>query len=230
MIQLGIVITCYNRPALLKTTLEELNKTVLPKLERGCVIIIDDASQNNETIKLISDFRLSFPNNWKLIKIFHNTNQQMYNSLKEGFDLLIKNGCTTLCNIDSDVLLKPYWLLAELRLYEMFPDNVISGFNFKPETVEEKYKFEKDGYVLRVFMGGINFLFSKDIYYRYVINSFESKLQWDWKVCDNQFKDGKYLVTTCPSVVQHNIDLNDKSRDSSIVASDFDYPNARFKD
>lgn len=230
MIQnIGIVITCYNRPALLKTTLEELNRTILPVVEHGCIIIIDDASQNNETLQIISNFKLLFIDTWQVIKILHNKNQQMYNSLKEGFDMLVKNEFTTLCNIDSDVLLKPYWLLAELKLYEMFPDNIICGFNFKPETVEEKNRFYKDGYVLRVAMGGINFLFSKDIYYRYVRPAFESRLHWDWKTCDNQFKDGKYLVTTCPSVVQHNIDINDKSKDASIVASDFDSPDASFE-
>lgn len=229
MQNIGIVITCYNRPALLKTTLEELNKTILPKVEHGCVVIIDDASQNNETVQLISDFKLLFPDNWELIKIFHNKNQQMYNSLREGFDLLIEKGFTILCNIDSDVLVKPYWLSAELRLHEMFPDNIISGFNFKPELIEDKFKFIADGYLLRPFMGGINFLFSKDIYYRYVRPAFESKLQWDWKACDNQFKDGKHLVTTCPSVVQHNIDLNDKSKDTSIVVMDFDLVNSIFE-
>ncbi len=128
----------------------------------------------------------------------------------------------TTLNIDSDVLLKPFWLLAELRLLRKFPDRVISGFNFKPQCVEEKNRFYAKGYVLRIFMGGINFLFSKDTYYKYVKNAFDNKLQWDWKVCDNQFKDGKLLVTTCPSVIQHNIDVSDKNKDVSIVAPDFE--------
>ncbi len=219
---IGIVIPCYNRPALLKRTLEDLNKTLLPDVKRGCIILIDDASQDHETIRIISEYDLPSPFSWDVKKIFHRQNVQMYNSLREGFELLVNDGFTTLCNIDSDVLLKPFWLLAELRLLRKFPDRVISGFNFKPQCFEEKNRFYAKGYVLRIFMGGINFLFSKDTYYKYVKNAFDNKLQWDWKVCDNQFKDGKLLVTTCPSVIQHNIDVSDKNKDVSIVAPDFE--------
>ena len=219
---IGIVIPCYNRPALLKKTLEDLNKTLLPDIKRGCIVLIDDASQDIETIRIIAEYTLPFPSNWTIKKIMHRKNVQMYNSLREGFELLVNDGYVLFCNLDSDVLLKPGWLKALIRLYQKFPDRIISGFNFKPECVEEKNRFYKEGYVFRIFMGGINFLFSKEVYYKYVRTAFDNKLQWDWKVCDNQFKDGKLLVTTCPSVIQHNIDVNDKNKDPSIIAPDFE--------
>jgi len=223
---IGIVITCYNRPHLLKKTLDDLNSTdYTNEINRGCVIIIDDSSTNDETIKLVVDFKLSFSENWELIKIIHNKNKQMYNSLREGFDLLVANEYTNLCNLDSDVLLKSNWLLKLIRLYKMFPDTIISGFNFRlPSVIADECKFYKDGYLLKQGTGGINFLFSKETYYKYVRDAFNNKLQWDWKVSDNLAKDNKMFVITKPSVIQHNVDISDKDNISNgfnIISLDF---------
>jgi glycosyltransferase involved in cell wall biosynthesis len=220
---IGIVITTYNRPALLKKTLQDFDKTELPdNIEQGCVIIIDDASQDLETIKIINEYKLTFPANWSLIKIFHSTNGGMYTSLNEGFDLLTSKGFETLCNLDGDILLKTYWLKAIVRLYDKFKhENIITGFNFNPQLVIEKYNHTDDGYMLKMATGGINYIFSKENYYKYVRPAFEYKNFWDSHVSDNHFKDKKMFVCASPSVIQHHIDINDKTKNPDIIATDY---------
>lgn len=221
---LGIVITTFNRHVLLKRTLQDFDKTELPyNIEKGCVIIIDDASQDKETIDIITGYKLFFKGKWELVKIFKDVNSGMYNSLMMGWDLLTSAGYDTLCNLDSDVILKHYWLKAILRLHDKFlHNNIVSGFNFNSKLVIEKYNHTYDGYVLKMATGGINYIFSKENYYKYVRPGFEYKNNWDSMVSDAHFRDGKVMVCCSPSVIQHNIDINDKSKNPDIIAMDFD--------
>lgn len=215
MQNIGLVLTCFNRPAELERVLIDLSNSDL-HIEgyNILLVIIDDASSDNKTVELINNFNPK----QKYIKIFHNQNIQIYNILKEGFDLCVDKGCNILVNLDSDVILKPFWLKALLRLYEMFPYNLISGFNTMAHLVQEVNKFHKDGYCVKSASGGINILFSKDTYIKYVRPSFDKELGWDNGI-DKQIK----WIITMPSVIQHNGYHSTISKDGTnvSVASDF---------
>jgi len=200
---IGLILTCYNRPDLLKKTLESLEKTIFPEVKKGLILIYDDGSDNFETLALVKEFNPKLPKNWNCIIEINQKNLKIYGVLKTGFEFLIKEGYTILCNLDSDVIIKPFWLFALIRLHNRFPGTVVSGFNGFSKIDKPECRFFDDGYVLKDAAGGINFLFTSETYEKYVKQSFASKLQWDWKVCENIKKSGKFIAVTYPSVVQH---------------------------
>lgn len=227
---IGIVITTYNRPDLLKETFNSLNTTIIPNGYGMKIVIIDDFSQESETLRLISEY-VPFDNNIEVMKIMNRVNCQMYGNLRTAFDLLVNDSnCEILCNLDSDVLLKPFWLLKLMKLHEKFPERMVSGFNASVH-LNDKTSNIVDGYVFKMAAGGINLLFSKTSYYKYVRPSFDSKLQWDWKCCDIHYKENKLLIPVAyPSVVQHTglVSTLGKPAKEAAFAHDFDLPDPEF--
>lgn len=125
----GILICCFNRPIYLEKTLNSLKKT---KLQDVIIYIIDDYSNNIETINLIKNFDIP---NIKIIKERNSTNIGITKSLEKGFNYLYKK-CIFLTNLDSDVILKYNWLekLHNVYLegkikYKNSNNLLISGFN-----------------------------------------------------------------------------------------------------
>lgn len=204
----GLVITSFNRANLLKESLLQIEKTLWPKeFTAGHIIIIDDFSQDIECIRLIAEWQPELPENWQVHKLLQRKNVNMFGTLPIGFEYAIKQGCTVLCNLDNDILCKPFWLQKMYSLYKKFPDRIISGFNPFVDISQNKENDEKTaplGYVEKMQTSGINLMFSLESYYEYFIPAFETKLHWDWKVCDLTYRrDGKLCVTSYPSCIQH---------------------------
>ena len=213
----GIVITTFNRPEELQKTFDCLALTKWDINNKYFIVVIDDKSTDLQTIKLVNDFNLP-KKNIEIIKIFNDRNMQMFNSLRKGFDLCMRNDCNILCNLDSDVILKPYWLLAILRLHFYFPGNLVTGININTHFFTEETKFRKKGYCVKVASGGINIMFSRDIYVHYVRPAFDKGLNWDNSIY------GQTWYCCLPSVIDHN-GLNStvsRSGKNHTVASDFD--------
>jgi len=83
--KIGLVITTYNRPRYLQRTLEALQRSQLPET---LLFIVDDGSDDLETLKMIKDFSLPATPVVKAYRI-HKTGCAMYENLCYGWDLLL---------------------------------------------------------------------------------------------------------------------------------------------
>lgn len=192
--KIGIVITVYNRPEYLRQTLESLRESYL--LPETLICLVNDASTDDETNKIFKEFEIE---GIETKKINHSKNKGIAGSLKIGFDYLYMQGCDPLVNLDSDVLLKKEWLSVLIKSHREFPDSIISGFNADNHKIISR----NNGYFIKDTIGGVNMLFSRDVYSGMVRESFSAEERWDTELCSKIREKGRQLITTNPSVIQH---------------------------
>ena len=187
----GIVITIYNRPEYLSETLQSISESNLSNTE---LFLVDDCSTNQTTIELINNFSID---NVVIHKIKNEKNENMFYGLKLGWDYFYSNNFDVLCNLDADVIVKPYWLQTLLQLHELHPDKIVSGFNTLNHPIMESFQT----YHTKKSAGGANFLFGRILY-----PEIKPKLMhyaWDWKVCYRMARLNKDFIVSNPSVIQH---------------------------
>ena len=204
----GIVMCCFNRPEYLSKTLNSLKKS---RLNNCLICIVDDCSNNINTIKLIKDFRID-SKNCNIIKIRNKTNLGIQKSLLKGFEKINKYDCKYLTNIDSDVIMKPDWLNTFDKTYQSVNSKInnngiiITGFNCV-NSCKHKVVKTYDDFHIKGTIGGINMFFDKNVYktiFKPVLQDNTIRKQgWDWSVCRKMAKKGRYFVATKPSVIQH---------------------------
>lgn len=183
----GLVITVYERPDLLSDTFNSLKNSMLP--EWLDILLYNDSSKNPLTNKIFNEFNL--PN---LSKITSSKNSGINSSLQKGFDFF-KNH-ELLLNLDSDVLLKPYWFNALFYLHTQHPTAIITGFDTLTHPAIEYFS----GYCIKQSIGGINLLF-----HRSTLPLIQESLQekdWDWAMC-KKAHNKHLLIATTPSVIEH---------------------------
>jgi len=137
--EVGLVITTYNRPKYLQRTLKSLKKS---NLSNSVVLIIDDLSDEPETLQIIKAFQL---NQTSVLKFFRKTKDgcKMYEHLQIGWDYLLNNfNCKYLTNLDPDALVLPDWLQKLQYTFELgnrkFGGCLVTGFNaYKHPILEE---------------------------------------------------------------------------------------------
>jgi len=202
---IGVVLSCYERPEFLKTTLDGLKKTPM----QNCVLyIIDDCSTSLDTQELIEKY---FGSSY-IIKTRNLERKGISHNLLMGFNFLKSYGCDIFVNIDSDVELKPEWLFETIRLLNKFPDHIITGFNAN-NTTRLPIIAEHDNYYEKKYIGGINICF-KLCNFANVIESlqpddiWQKGNAWDWHLCDIMSKQGKNFLVTKPGVIQHIGDIS----------------------
>jgi len=196
--EIGLVIATYNRPKYLRKTIKSLAKS---NLENTVIIIVDDFSDDSDTIKLIE----AIPRKFKAIKAFRKKKDgcKVYDNLQFGWDFLLENfNCKYLTNLDPDTLVIPDWLAQLKDTYELgvkeFGGCVLTGFNaYQHKIIEERPHF-----YLKKVAGGVNFFFSREIYFQ-VIRKASINLSWDFQVADNALENGIPIICTKPSVIQH---------------------------
>jgi hypothetical protein len=148
---------------------------------------------------------MSFSHNIPVIKIFKNTHGNVHDSLRTGWDLLLSLfGCGYLCNLDSDMIVKPHWLteitlLHEIvaRIYTKLPV-IVSGFNTPSHPVSKTY----DLFYLKRTIGGANLFFNREVYKNILRPSLETIL-WDWLACNSMRKQEGVIAVSRKSVAQH---------------------------
>jgi len=193
----GLAIACHNRPEYVKKSLESLKKTVLNDIY---ICIIDDKSDNKETIELIKNFHID---NVKIEKIYSDKNEGIGKTLIKAFDILSPK-CEYLIILDSDTLLNKKWLIKLQDSYDAavksdlkYPNHIVTGFNCQQSCGHKTVK-EYDNFIVKKTIGGINMFFKKELYHEI----FKGCLQgdsWDWCVCEKM----PGFIATKPSVVQH---------------------------
>lgn len=215
--KLGLCITAYNRPEYLQRTLDSIKRA---DLHNAKMIIVDDCSKDIQTLKILNSYR----------KIRNQRTLTIRHSLQIGFDYLLNNKCDVIFNLDADVLVRTDFLTKLLELYKHFPDHIISGFNTlsksKNGNIRHSIQTKGDGYVTKHSIGGINMLMSKDTYLRIVrpalMESQRTRDHWDKIACRMSVEQGKEIIVSSPSVVQH-IGINSAMghHDNPDIAEDF---------
>lgn len=139
----GILMCCYNRPEILKKTLESLKKTNKKDLNQSIIYIIDDHSSNNETSKLIEDYVADIKSIGGVddleVKINRNrSNMGIAKSLEKGFTFLYPK-CKYLIHLD----VTKYYLLNETWLYELEKEYV-SNIDKHNKKTQDILFFQRD--------------------------------------------------------------------------------------
>lgn len=194
--KLGLLITTYNRPQYLKQCLESIERADLSEVET--IVIIDDASTDPATHELIDDFELK---GVQVIKVFAKQNRSIKGSLLYGCDLLFKDHDLVM-NLDGDAIVRHDFVQVLITLKFKFPGNLVCGFN---TTVKNRNPIleEQETYFKKKYASGINMLFNKDQYEKYIKPALMSEGNWDFNASLLHEKDGKAVIVAKPSVVQH---------------------------
>jgi len=203
--EIGLVITTFNRPHYVAKCFKSLQNSVLDNV---IIVIVDDASDMEETISLIKDF--SMPN-VPVIKIFKKERKgfAVHQSLQVGWDLLSeKYHCDYLCNLDSDSLVTNNWLNRLLAIYKIQRPKrgplIVTGFHAHSHSVLKEY----DDYRIKKSIGGLNMFFDLPLYQQIIrphLQIIRPHLEnnWDWQVIGAMQQFRYPIVCTKPSVIQH---------------------------
>lgn len=203
--KIGLFIASYNRPQYLRQCLASVKAADLSQV--GTILICDDCSTDKETIQLINDFEVD---GVELIKAFSKQNRSVKGSLLFGCDLLF-NTCDIVMNLDGDAVVRKDFVEVLIDLKKRFPEHIITGFNCLTRNRDgsERHKVlgEGEGFNLKASVGGINMLFDKAQYEKWVrpalVRCLATQGNWDHQSCIASMKDGKEIVCAVPSVVQH---------------------------
>lgn len=139
----GILMCCYNRPEILKKTLESLKQTNKEDLNQSIIYIIDDHSSIKETSTIIEDYvsdikSIGGVDNLE-IKINRNReNMGIAKSLEKGFTFLYPK-CEYLIHLD----VTKYHLLNETWLYELEKEYV-SNIDKHNKKTQDILFFQRD--------------------------------------------------------------------------------------
>lgn len=194
----GVIITAWNRPQYLRPCLESLAKS---HLNNSVIILVDDASDDPETIEILAGFNLPVP----LIKLRKTYRSSMHVSLDIGWCLAQNLGCKYLCNLDADALVRSDWLLTMREQFESLPFDpdltLLSGFNrANPSDILEDH----GNYLRKYRMGGINYFFTPEFFrsVRFLLFSqnWDSHIQY---FCADLRPEPYRMICCKPSVVQH---------------------------
>lgn len=196
----GLIITTFNRPGYLKQCLESVSRADLSQI--NTVLIVDDCSADPETRRLIDDFDLD---DIELIKCYSKENRSIKGSLLFGYDVLF-NTCDVVINLDADAIVRVDFIKVLLALKQQFPDNIVCGFN---TTVKNRNPIieEFDNYFKKKYASGINMVINKIQYDSYtrpaLVMCLEKGGNWDFETSKLHEKDGKAVIVSKPSVIQH---------------------------
>lgn len=207
----AIIIACYNRPIELAECLETIRVAVMRFKRIKTVLLIDDASTEEKTKKLIREY--SIPKT-TIVKMFNRHNSGICVNLTKAYDFCFDNGHEVVINFDSDAKVKPDIFEKLLELHHRFPDRIVTGFHSKTRNPlgiirhEILYMNQEEGYCFKKTIGGINMVLSRQVYEKYlspllVDNYNHPGSQWDLQACRNMHQDGLPAVCAVPSLVQH---------------------------
>jgi glycosyltransferase involved in cell wall biosynthesis len=206
MNKVGVIITTFNRPEYLRECLHSIKMAELSLV--STIMIMDDASNDKETIQLIKDFDVE---NINVIKFFKKENKSIKHSLLIGLDALYPT-TDLFINLDSDAIISKDFFTRLLALKEEFSGNLVTGFNCttknKNGSVRHHILSEGPNWNKKKTVGGINLVFSQTQYLEWIKPALEKCLKnggnWDQTACLISFDGyGKEVVCAVPSACQH---------------------------
>jgi glycosyltransferase involved in cell wall biosynthesis len=204
--RIGLLITSYNRPSYLMQCLESIKAADLPSVVK--ILIVDDASTDPETIKLINEFEIK---DQFIAKFIKSQNRSIKDSIFGGSEMLFAAGCDYVVNLDGDAIVRKDFLIKLIDLAIEFPLHIVTGFNCltKNKNGTERHKIleEGNGWNKKASVGGINMCYDEVTYCEYIrpalLKSIKEHLNWDHQACLNSEAAGKPIICCVPSVCQH---------------------------
>lgn len=204
--KLGLLICSFNRPSYLSQCLASVKAADLSQV--STVLVVDDASTDLETRRLIDDFELP---GVELIKAFSKENRSIKGSLLFGLDILF-NTCDVVTNLDGDAIVAVDAFSRLIELRDKYPGYILSGFNCstknKDGSVRHKILEQGDTWNKKYSVGGISMMFDHMEYLQIIKPALQKCLKssgnWDHSACIISNEGyGKPIVVVQPSVVQH---------------------------
>lgn len=192
-----LIITTFNRPNYLQQCFDSLRRSDLSQIEK--VLVIDDHSTDQETIRLINEFEIP---GVEIVKIRKGKNKGIKDSLAIGYLIAFEHS-NIVINLDGDAIVKGSWVNTLLYLKEQFPNNIVCGFN---TTVKNRNPIieEHPIYFKKKYASGINMVLNKDQYEDYVLPAISKPIgNWDFDSSKLHEADGKAVIVSKPSVIQH---------------------------
>ena len=148
--KLGCVISCFERPLVVKKSLESISKSFLPS--DLLFLLVDDGSKKTPDLKFDHDHLI----------IRKSKNYGISHSLALGWDILHAMGVEYMMNLDSDVEVSKNWLSRLIYTHECVPgESIVTGFN---GAWHDELLVVKNKYVSKSSMGGINLFFDRRLY------------------------------------------------------------------
>jgi len=205
--RVAIIIPTYNRPEYLEKCLDGLKKTFIKK--QSLIYFIDDASTDKKTLDLIKNFEKKD----SLIK-YHNKDKNggVSDSLVLAIEDCFGMGYDYLIILNSDVIVNNYFYDMMTYYKNIFPNNIISGFNtLTPgENGKPRHPITYDGgfFVRKKTSGAPCLGIDKNLYEKYIkeiLTEYGSKRKsaFDTAATRKASDDGSEIVCTVPSVAQH---------------------------
>lgn len=196
--KINILVTTYNRPNYLKQCLDSLTRADMTEDVR--IFIIDDNSTNEETIRLIHNYRHPVAH----VQVF--TNQE-----KKGIKGSLMTGHNYTpdadyhINLDPDAIVRTDFISVIMDLHARFPDHLITGFccdtlnadgSIRHKIIEQGEDWNKKASV-----GGINMGFTTTQYFDWIQPALHTPIQnWDHEASKNA---GNGIICPNISVIQH---------------------------
>lgn len=150
------------------------------------------------TPKLIHDFEIK---GVEIIKLFKEKHGNMYDSIKQGMDLL-SSRCNTLMVLDSDTIHQKNWVEAVHQVHINFSSSdvptITSGFH----TEEHPVVRNMDNFMIKASLGGCHMCMSVDTY-QGVVRPLLTSVTWDHDLQHEMKKRKGVYACTNPSVIQH---------------------------
>lgn len=198
--EIGLVVPIFNRYKYVKRFLKSIAKS---DLSNSLITFVDDVSDDQRVVTAIDEFKHKDAD---IVKI-RRSSRDSYLLTKTLHDNLVftinylfnHHNCKYICIIDSDTVVKPYWLSRLKELYIKKINNqplIVSGFNTINHPVLETHK----DYCSKNFLGGVNMFFDKNTYEKIFV---PITYYWD-ELINYRMSINKYpRLCTKPSVVQH---------------------------
>ena len=205
--KVAVIIPTYNRPQYLKKCLSSIKKTLLKK--DTLIYIVDDCSTNKETIELIKNFKKS---NCLIRCVLKQENTGIQSSLLSSIEYCFNNGYDYIIILNSDVIVNNYFYDMMVYYKELFPNNIISGFNTLTlgESGLPRHPITYDGkfYVKKKTSGAPCLGLDRKIYERYFKNTLvdyqkQRRSAYDTEATRKASEDGCDIICTVPSVADH---------------------------
>ena len=223
----GVVLGTYNRPLLLRITLESLLHSDMPA--NTIVVLADDQSTDSETINLIENWVMS---PYEVVRVKNEKNSGVVDSFLNGINV-IKDKVDFVATLDPDVYVKKGWLQDLYATYQKAntDQTILTSFHMPGyfQGCNSNQPLCKLGGV-----AGVQHFYSTQFYKSYVqkwlqsINAERSWHLWDQHI-NTCMKSLQFSFYTNPSTsfVQHlgftgvHYSPSDKLGEESAFAQDF---------
>jgi glycosyltransferase involved in cell wall biosynthesis len=194
---LRVMMTTYNRPRLLKRTVDSYNASwSLPEK----ITVFDDCSSDLNVVKHIrqlpgADIRIGA----KRLRCI----QKVPDCLRQLFD----EGADAVFVIDSDTLFAPSWWEKVKTVYRRYRNEpwfgIVGLFNMRDQEVSEFSPVE--GLVEKPAIGGFGVLITRKVYDECIAPFEDSRKNdgWDNKMCTVARENWYRILVTAPSYLQH---------------------------